>query len=296
MTIMQTIQINHPALWHATMPKTDENSHKYNRGYAVIQGGFPITGAAKLAAMAAARIGAGITAIVSPEHAFAIYASQLLSIMVKPYANAQAHHAMLQDPRINAFLIGPGAGNSTDTLNTLRVMLETGKPMVIDADAITCLNGEHVLLHRAMTIGIVLTPHEGEFARLFGVKPAQVMDARVQQTQEAAIASGAIVLLKGRNTVIASPEGRVIINQDAPSILATAGSGDVLAGMITGLLAQGMPAFEAAAAASWIHSQAAQTFGLGLIADDLPGLIPPVLQLLFNETSFDCERGNDAHV
>jgi ADP-dependent NAD(P)H-hydrate dehydratase / NAD(P)H-hydrate epimerase len=269
-------QSNSPALWQSLLPKPDAGSHKYSRGYVLIQGGYPVTGASRMAALAAARSGAGITAIAVPEVALAIYASQLLSIMAKPYKDTAELHTLIQDARIGALLIGPGAGSNTQTRQTTLAMLETGKPVVIDADALTAFNKRTTELQQAIHKPCVLTPHDGEFSQLFGIKPANELTDRIAQASAAAKQIQAIVLLKGSKTVIAAPDGQVIVNENAPPTLATAGAGDVLAGLITGLLAQGIPAFEAAAAATWIHGEAATLFGHGLIAEDLPDLIPMV--------------------
>ena len=277
---MPDYQSNTPALWQSLLPQPDANSHKYSRGYVLIQGGYPVTGAARLAALAAARSGAGITAIAVPENAFSIYAGQLLSVMAKPYSSIADLHALIQDARVCALLIGPGAGNSTETRQTTLTMLHTGKPVVIDADALTVFARQLDKLSRAITAVCVLTPHAGEFQRLFGITPASDLNERISQVLQASQQANAVILLKGANTVIAAPDGSVIVNENAPPTLATAGAGDVLAGMITSLLAQGMPALEAAAAAAWIHSEAARLFGLGLMAEDLPELVPQVLEQL----------------
>ena len=275
---MQTEIINHPGLWQHLLPQPDASSHKYRRGYALIQGGYPITGASKLAALAAARIGAGLTAIAVPEIAFPIYASQLLSIMAKPYATPAQHATLINDNKVSAYLIGPGAGVTEETAETTLQMLRTGKPVVMDADALTSFASRADRLRQSIVAPCVLTPHDGEFSRLFGVTPAHQLSLRITQTQTAASQTGAVVLLKGAQTVIAAPDGRQVVNNNAPPTLATAGSGDVLAGIITGLLAQGMPAFEASAAAAWLHAEAATLFGPGLIAEDLPGLLPAAIR------------------
>lgn len=276
-------QINHPAHWQSLLPQPGADSHKYTRGYVLIQGGYPVTGAARLAAMAAARSGAGITAIAVPESALNIYASQLLSIMAKPYSDSSGLYTLINDKRIGALLIGPGAGVSDTTRQTTLNMLKTAKPVVIDADALTIFAREPDRLHKSISGPCVLTPHAGEFQTLFNVQPAKETALRIAQVQNAAANTGGIVLLKGSQTIIADPNGRVIRNQVAPPTLATAGAGDVLAGIITSLLAQGMPAFEAAAAATWIHAEAARLCGVGMIAEDLPELIPTLLQGLMPE-------------
>lgn len=275
---MQTEITNHPRLWQHLLPQPDASSHKYRRGYALIQGGYPVTGAARLAALAAARIGAGMTAIAVPEIAFPIYASQLLSIMAKPYGTPEQLAALIGDNRVSAYLIGPGAGVTEDTAVTTLQMLRTGKSVVIDADALTSFAGRADRLTQSIAAPCVLTPHDGEFSRLLGVTPSLELSLRITQTQTAASQIGAVVLLKGAQTVIAAPNGRQVVNNNAPPTLATAGSGDVLAGIITGLLAQGMPAFEASAAAVWLHAEAATLFGPGLIAEDLPGLLTAAIR------------------
>lgn len=278
---MQSRRYNHPSLWQTQLPRPDAVSHKYTRGAVLIYGGYPITGAARLAAMAAARCGAGITTLAVPESAFVIYATACLSIMVKPYRTTGELHDLIAQPRISAQLIGPGAGVSEHTREATLKMLSSGKPVVIDADAISSLNAKVSLLKKKIVSSCVLTPHDGEFARLFGNSAGDTLETRLQSAQDAASLSQAIIVLKGGQTIIATPDGRLMINQNAPPTLATAGTGDVLAGMIVSLLAQGMPAFEACAAAAWIHGAAAQAFGPGLIAEDLPGLIPAVLGSLF---------------
>lgn len=277
---MSTYESNTPSLWQSLLPKPDATSHKYSRGYVLIYGGYPTTGAARLAAFAAARTGAGMTAIAVPEIALAIYASHLLSIMAKPYSTAAQLDALITDKRVGAFLIGPGAGVTEETQYSTIAMLRTENPVVIDADALTVFAKQATLLKTSIVAPCILTPHDGEFERMFGTSPGSQLHERIQHTLRAAAQTGAVVLLKGAQTVIASPNGRVIVNEHAPAILATAGAGDVLAGIITSLLAQDMPALEAAAAGCWIHSEAARMFGIGLIAEDIPEYIPAVLAQL----------------
>jgi NAD(P)H-hydrate epimerase len=266
---------NTPALWLDKLPRWHANINKYSRGHALLYGGYPMTGAARMAARAAARSGAGLTTIAVPEHAFAIYAAALTSIMAQPLAQDEDFARLLADPRYTAFSIGPGAGVSDATrLRALR-MLNTGKPVVIDADAISAFASRPGELFQAIHGACVITPHEGEFKRIFDVSGDKLARAR-----QAARRSGAVVVLKGADTVIAAPDGRAVINSNAPATLATAGSGDVLGGFILGLLSQDMEAFPAAAAAVWLHAAAAASFGAGLIAEDLPDLLPAVLRQL----------------
>jgi NAD(P)H-hydrate epimerase len=236
-----------------------------------------MTGAARMAARACARIGAGLTTIAVPEIAFPIYATSLTSIMVTPLAAPEDFYHLLEDKRLSAFLIGPGAGTDEFIRDYALAMLATGKPTVLDADAITMFQDEPLALYSAITGPCIFTPHEGEFARLF-----EDSGDRLTRACAAAKKSGAIIVLKGNQTVIAAPDGRAIINTNAPPTLATAGSGDVLSGMILGLLAQGMEPFFAAAAAVWLHGAAARKFGPCLIAEDLPDLLPDVFRNLYD--------------
>ena len=267
---------NAPVLWLSDLPQAQDDGTKYTRGHALISGGYPMTGAARMAARAAGRIGAGLTTIAVPEIALGVYASALTSIMVHPIAKAGDFDRLLDDARLSAFLIGPGAGVSAETHARALAFLATGRPTVLDADAITGFRDEPTALDRAIVGPCVLTPHDGEFARVFDPH-----GDKLTRTRAAARRSGAVVVLKGNDTVIASPDGRAIINADAPSTLATAGAGDVLSGIVLGLLAQGMDPFQAAAAAVWLHGAAAAEFGPGLMAEDLPDLLPTVLSALF---------------
>ncbi|MGE8589786.1 NAD(P)H-hydrate dehydratase [Alcaligenes sp. WGS1538] len=262
--------LNEPALWSARLPRLAADSHKYTRGHALVIGGARMTGAGRLAARAAQRAGAGLVSMAVPEAVWSIYAAALESIMVAPL-----EASVSRDERIRAWLIGPGAGLGEDTRKLALELLATGRPCVLDADAISCFAGRPQELFQALHGQCVLTPHAGEFARLFD--PAE---DRLQSARGAARRCGAIVVLKGADTVIAAPDGRALINACAPPWLATGGSGDVLAGLVCGLLAQGMPAFEAAGAAVWLHSQAALHCGPGLIPEDLLQAMPAIWRLL----------------
>jgi len=266
---------NTPDLWREKLPQLHAGGNKYSRGHALLYGGYPMTGAARMAARAAARIGAGLTSIAVPEKAFAIYASALTSIMVQPLSQDQDFADLLKDPRYTAFSIGPGAGVSDATRERVLALLQTGRPVVLDADAISVFSSRTDELFQAIQGPCVITPHDGEFKRIFDPSGDKLTRAR-----RAARRSGAVVVLKGADTVIAAPDGRAIINGNAPATLATAGSGDVLGGFILGLLAQGMDAFPAAAAGVWMHGAAAAAFGPGLLGEDLPDLLPGVLDRL----------------
>lgn len=275
---------NHPDLWGGVLPILNNDSNKYSRGNALVWGGWPTTGAARMAALSAARIGAGLTTVaVDMSHsdlALSVYATTLTSIMVKPINRHQDLDKLLADKRITSLLIGPGAGVSLDTQTRVLTMLKSGKATVLDADALSSFKHKPTTLFDAIIGPCVLTPHEGEFTRLFKNVIDASLNDKLSRTRAAAKASGAIIILKGNDTVIAAPDGRAIINTNAPSTLATAGSGDVLAGIVLGLLAQGMDPFLAAAAAVWLHGAAANNFGLGLIAEDLPNQLPVVLKQL----------------
>ncbi|MGC4060144.1 MAG: NAD(P)H-hydrate dehydratase [Aquabacterium sp.] len=281
-----------PEVWRNVWPLMDDAGHKYHRGHALVWGGPEMTGAARLAARAAARIGAGLVTVCTPRSAWPVYATALECIMVHPLDGITATgwqaglKAVLEDDRLSAMLIGPGAlgGSSAAGIRGLVLtMLASGRPVVLDADALSAFQEDPALLFAAIaghSRPVVLTPHGGEFARLFGMSEVTSAEGKLAQTRAAARISGAVVLFKGADTVIAAPDGRAAINGHAPATLATAGAGDVLAGMIAGLLAQGMPAWQAACAAVWLHGDAAMDHGVGLIADDLPGLIPGALRRL----------------
>jgi hydroxyethylthiazole kinase-like uncharacterized protein yjeF len=268
---------NNPLLWQGAFPQIQDGGNKYTRGHALIWGGYPMTGAARMAARSAARIGAGLTTIAVPKAALDIYATALTSIMVHPVADPEDFAGLLADDRILGLLIGPGAGVGIKTRSKALAMLGTGRAVVLDADALTSFQGNPATLDHAITGPCVLTPHDGEFARLFDPQGDKLMRSRA-----AARRSGAVIVLKGSDTVIVAPDGRAIINANAPPTLATAGSGDVLSGIVLGLLAQGMTPFLAAAAAVWLHGDAARLFGPGLIAEDLPDLLPRVLRDLYS--------------
>jgi NAD(P)H-hydrate epimerase len=266
---------NTSGLWHAALPGLAAGGNKFTRGHALVVGGGVMTGAARMAARAAARAGAGLTSIAVPERAWAVYAAALTSIMVRPLAAPEQLSELVADSRITAMLIGPGAGIDAATSGQALSILGTGRPAVLDADALSVFQDRPADLFGAITGTCVLTPHDGEFRRLFAVQGDRLHRARAAARQ-----SGAILVLKGADTVIAAPDGRAAINANAPTTLATAGSGDVLAGIILGLLAQGMDGFLAAAAGVWMHGAAAAAFGPGLLAEDLPDQLPSVLRAL----------------
>lgn len=267
--------VNGPNLWLAGFPWPDATDHKYTRGHAVVVGGAEMTGAARLAAMGARRGGAGLVTIAAPPEAFAIYASEEPGTLVKAVKDEAAFQALLDDARKNAVLVGPGAGVSAATRARVLAALGTGKSVVVDADGLTAFADDPASLFEAIDGPCLLTPHEGELARLFALQ-----GDKLSRTREAAETAGAVVLLKGADTVIAAPTGEAVINASGTPDLATAGSGDVLAGMALGLMTQGMGAFEAGQAAVWLHGALAERLGPGLIAEDLPAGMPGLLREL----------------
>ena len=268
---------NHPGLWALDYPWPTLGGHKFSRGHALIAGGARMTGAARLAARAALRVGAGLVTVACPPEVHPIYAGALEAVLVESVAENRAFAALLADSRRNAVLLGPGCGVSQALRERVLLTLAAGRPTVLDADALTVFAPLPETLFNALSPHCLLTPHEGEFGRLFGADRGDRDGDKVERVRQAAARSRAVVLLKGADTVIAAPDGRVAINENAPPDLATAGSGDVLAGFAVGLIAQGMETFAAAAAAAWLHGAAAAAFGPGLIAEDLPGVLPKVL-------------------
>jgi hydroxyethylthiazole kinase-like uncharacterized protein yjeF len=276
---------NVPPLWRRYFPQPQDAGHKYDRGHAVIASGPSwSTGAARLAARGALRAGAGLVTIASPRDALAVNAAANLAVMVRAVDGADELTRFLADRRFNAFAIGPGVGVGEETCALVLAALAGERAVVLDADAITSFANQPARLAKVLRRreqGTILTPHEGEFSRYFGgLDQRTKVGSKLERARLAARITGAIVLLKGADTVVAAPDGRAAIAANAPAYLATAGSGDVLAGIATGLLAQGMPAFEATAAAVWVHGEAARAFGPGLISEDLPEALPRVYQAL----------------
>jgi hydroxyethylthiazole kinase-like uncharacterized protein yjeF len=280
---------NRPRLWGHLFPMPAEGGHKYSRGHAVVvSGGISTTGAARLAARGALRAGAGLVTIASPREALSVNAASSLAVMVRPVDGAAELAEFLTDRRRNAVVLGPGGGVGQAMRDLVQAALAIPAAVVLDADALTSFAETPAALASAIAKragrDLVMTPHEDEFSRLFKeVYDNSNVHAKLEKTRLAARTSGAVVLLKGADTVVAAPDGRASIADNAPPTLATAGSGDVLSGIIAGLLAQGMPAFEAASAAVWLHGEAAAEFGPGLISEDLPEALSPVYRRLFAE-------------
>jgi hydroxyethylthiazole kinase-like uncharacterized protein yjeF len=298
-TIKPQASLNVPALWAAALPVPRTAGHKYNRGHAlVVSGPLAYTGAARLAARGALRAGAGLVTVATPADALAVHASALTAIMARVCDTPGDLEDILNDRRKNAVVLGPGLGVGQRTRDFVLAALagieidgDEGEPrraVVLDADALASFAREPQALFAAIKASLhaaVLTPHDGEFAKLFGtlIDPAA---SKLDRTRQAAALSGATVLLKGADTVVATPDGRASIAASDAPWLATAGSGDVLSGMIAGLLAQSMPVFEAASAAVWMHADAAQRFGPGLVSEDISEMLPKVFRQLFESGLF----------
>jgi hydroxyethylthiazole kinase-like uncharacterized protein yjeF len=280
---------NRTELWGGLFPVPDAQGHKYKRGHAVVvSGGLESSGAARLAARGALRAGAGLVTIASPREALVANAANSLAVMVRAVDGAAELTEFLADQRRNAVVLGPGGGAGQGLRDQVQAALEGEAAVVLDADALTsfaeapeALAG---MIARRPKHDVVLTPHDGEYVRLFNkINQNSHLNSKLEKTRAAARMSHAVVLLKGADTVVAAPDGRASIADNAPPYLATAGAGDVLAGMIAGLMAQGTPGFEAASAAVWLHGEAAREFGPGLIAEDLSEALPAVYRRLFGE-------------
>jgi ADP-dependent NAD(P)H-hydrate dehydratase / NAD(P)H-hydrate epimerase len=280
---------NMPLSWQKSFPVPQVSGHKYARGHAVIvSGDIAATGAARLSARGALRAGAGLVTLASPRDALAVNAAALTAVMVRVIDTVIEFAELLTDRRLQTCVIGPGAGVGVRTRDFVLTALSAKRNLVLDADALTSFADAPDHLFRAIKAisdpRVVLTPHEGEFPRLFSdISDKNPNRSKLERVRAAAERSGAIVLLKGPDTVVASPDGRATIAANAPPWLATAGAGDVLAGMIAGLLAQGVPAFEAASIGVWMHGEAAREAGPGLIAEDLPEVLPAIFRRLYDE-------------
>jgi hydroxyethylthiazole kinase-like uncharacterized protein yjeF len=279
--------VNVPELWGRQLPAPRIDGHKYSRGHAVVvSGGISSTGAARLAARGALRAGAGLVTLASPRSALAVNAAASLAVMVRPVDGPEELRAFMSDRRHNALVLGPGGGVGSEMRELVLAALAGTCAVVLDADALTSFSDDPHQLMKAIRSrsegATILTPHMGEFSRVFLALPeVSRAGSKLAKARLAAAQAGAIMLLKGPDTVVASPDGRAAIAENAPPWLATAGAGDVLAGFVAGLLAQGMPAFEAAAAAVWLHGEAGNAAGAGLISEDLPEMLPALYRRLF---------------
>lgn len=288
----EAVFANAPALWRVYLGHPAADGHKYDRGHAlVVSGGPGHTGAARLAARGALRAGAGLVSVVTSARALGVNAAHLTAIMLQVCDEPDELSDLLGDERYNALALGPALGVGEATRNWVAAALEADRATVLDADALTSFAGQAPALAALIEPGranpVVITPHEGEFGRLFSGNAPETgsiksAPSKLERARAAARFLGAVVVLKGPDTVIAAPDGRAAINENGSPYLATAGSGDVLGGIIAGLMAQHMPGFEAACAAVWMHGDAGARFGPGLIAEDIPDLLPAVLRDLLD--------------
>ncbi|MFD0917080.1 NAD(P)H-hydrate dehydratase [Pseudahrensia aquimaris] len=272
--------INSPSLWWKAFPKPSDDGHKYDRGHAlVLSGGAAQTGGARLAAQAALRVGAGLVTVMSPPSAVIVNASHLTAVMLRAVADADELAAVMDDQRITCAIAGPALGFSKTARAKVDALLRCRQKLVLDADALTMhAEASDAFFSKLGSHGLaVLTPHEGEFKRLF----PDLDGPREARAAHAAKRSGAVVTLKGAETIVASPKGSIVRNEHATPWLATAGSGDVLAGVIGGLMAQGMEPFDAACAGVWLHGDAGRRCGPALISEDLDAGLRRSLAALF---------------
>jgi hydroxyethylthiazole kinase-like uncharacterized protein yjeF len=284
-----SILLNTPEIWIEAYPWPRIDGHKYKRGHAVVVSGpAHATGAARLAAKAALRAGAGLVTVAAPKAALPVLSASLEAVMVREAQGAGGLKKLLADERLNAVLLGPGSGVGKATQAAVEVAAKAKRALVLDADAISSFtreSGKLAKLLKLNRIQALLTPHDGEFAKLFANDSAQViaLESKIEKARAAAKLLGAVVLLKGPDTVVAAPDGRATISNNAPPWLATAGAGDVLSGISLGLVAQGMPVFDAACAAVWLHGEAANEAGFGMTAEDLEPALKEVLERLYKE-------------
>ncbi|MGE3149809.1 MAG: NAD(P)H-hydrate dehydratase [Pseudorhodoplanes sp.] len=279
---------NEPALWDGSFPVPQVAGHKYSRGHAVVlSGGLSFTGASRLAARGALRAGAGLVTLACPPDALPVQAAANTAVMVRAVEDVDAYRRMLADERLNAFVLGPGGGVGRAMRQHVLAALATDRAVVLDADALTSFADDPApliaALQRREAAATVITPHAGEAARLVqhADLKSEAHQSKYEKAGTIALKFNTIVVLKGGDTVVAAPAGHAAIAANAPPWLATAGTGDVLAGFIGGLLAQGMPAFEAAAAAVWLHGECGNEAGPGLISEDLPDVLPRVYRRVF---------------
>jgi hydroxyethylthiazole kinase-like uncharacterized protein yjeF len=274
-----TVTRNTSDLWLDRFPWPADDTHKHRRGaLVVVSGPMSRTGAARLAARAGLRIGAGLVTVLSPPDALLVNAINLEAVMVRAFGSPEVMTTAARGAR--AAVIGPAAGIGPGTIDNVTALRDAGCALVLDADALTSFEAGTQALFDLLDHRDVLTPHEGEFERLW---PGLLAQGRTEAVAEAARQSGACVLLKGPRTLLAAPDGRLVSNETGAAWLATAGSGDVLAGTIGGLIAQGVEAFDAACMAAWIHAEAGAAFGPGLIAEDLPDQLPAILRRLYEK-------------
>ncbi|MCR9139518.1 MAG: NAD(P)H-hydrate dehydratase [Alphaproteobacteria bacterium] len=285
----RNLWLNGPAVWRDQTPERRPTGHKYDNGHlGIFSGAFARTGAARLAASAGLRAGAGLVTLLAPGAALASNAAHLTAIMLQRVDDQEDLDELLRDTRMNCFVLGPAFGVGQKAREFVHSLARCGNPLVLDADGLTAFSDQPQSLGEwfaGKPVRLLLTPHHGEFARLFPDLVADASLSKVDRARAAARQSNAVVLYKGPDTVVASPDGRAVINANAPAWLATAGSGDCLAGVAGGLIAKGMPVFEAAAAAAYLHGAAGHAAGQGLTAEDLPLHLPSLASLDAGDTN-----------
>lgn len=274
---MDRIVENVPALWRDKITQPSEADNKYTRGHVLINGaGITCTGATKLAANASARAGSGIVTVACDRESLPIYAASFMSVMAKPIKAKEEFFKYIDERKVRSVLVGPGNGLTEELREKTLALLDLKIPLVIDADAMSVFKDNPQELFSKLHINCVLTPHEGEFARLF--PDIMSLDiSKAEKASKAAEISGSVIVFKGGSTYIANPEGLVVVNEHAPTSLSTAGTGDVLAGIIAGLMAQSISGFDSACAGVYIHSKAARPFGAGMMVEDMLGEIGGIL-------------------
>lgn len=267
------VKENSPAMWQ--IPRLRAEDHKYTRGHVVVLGGEVMTGAARLVALGAQRAGAGMVTVAATPASWAVYAASLLSVIARPVSVKEWRDLMMDD-RVRAVVIGPGAGMRSRTKMSLMAAAAANKNMILDADAITLMAQDAVVRKALLPAPKILTPHEGEYTRL--AKALKISPALKKVELAIALAQElrGVVVLKGAETVVT--DGEQVCVTHPPAWLATAGTGDVLAGIIAGMVAQGMPLFDAATAGVWLHAEAARAHGQGMIAEDVIATLPTVLR------------------
>ncbi|MBT3940232.1 MAG: NAD(P)H-hydrate dehydratase [Pelagibacterales bacterium] len=274
--IEPNIKINNKNQWvkEINWPKIDD--HKYSRGYSLVVGGSKkMTGASRLAAISAQRAGSGIVALASEKEAEEIYFISLTSQLVKSYKNIKEYNAIINESRIDSIVIGPGLDTGNKSILRIKSALKTNKRIVLDAGAISCFKDKLGILIKALSgKDAIITPHEGELKSIL----PNLSGSLISKALKAAKILDTIVVLKGATTVIASPNNEALVNPAGAKWLSTAGSGDVLAGIIGGLLSNKMKTYYAAAYGVWLHSEAGKYLGAGLIAEDIPKTLTKILK------------------
>ena len=289
-----TVFVNTPGMWLGALIDRGPSAHKYQHGSVLVWSGPPLaTGASRLAATAALRAGAGLVTLAGTKEALMVHAAHVTAVMLKQAEGSAELTELLKDKRYTSVVLGPANGVGPEMRELVAATMAAQRACVLDADALTSFSGEARELANIIQTNrepVVLTPHEGEFLRLTGTKPPPVEPGeaqgewRVVNARDAARLFQSTLVLKGARTVVAAADGRVAINENAPPWLATAGSGDVLSGIIGGLLAQGMPGFEAACAGVWLHGLAGQIAGRGMIAEDLVLAVSNAVATLCNQS------------